>query len=241
MARTVAEIMNRELVSVPEGTSDSVVRRTILGMGITAVPVLDGEGHPTGILSLRDVVDAVTLAAPAQGPVTVIAATATIEDASRLLASTDYHHLVVVDAGGKAVGMVSAVDLLRGLLGIPVRHPAAFPHIDPELGEAWTDDELLAADRLSVAPEGPGVVVLIRGGGRVVESPVWVEACERVHTRLEEILSIPQSDSPALAAILRHRDLRYRAAAIADPERRERVVRALHERIDHLPVPASAQ
>jgi CBS-domain-containing membrane protein len=63
-----------------------------------------------------------------KAPVFSVVSTTPVESAARALAETEYHHLVVVDEeSGKAVGMVSAVDLLRALLHMPVKHPAAFP------------------------------------------------------------------------------------------------------------------
>lgn len=237
MARQVAEVMNRELVSVREGTSAASVQDVVLAMGITAVPVLDDDGRPVGVLSLRDVVSSGSDLPEVSRPAAVVKATSSLESAGQTLVRTDFHHLVVVDDSGKAIGMVSAVDLLRGMLGVPARHPAGFPHLDRELNVSWTDDELLDGDRLSAAPEGPGVIVLLRGGRGATEAPVWVESCARVRTRLEELLNIPQSDTPVLAAILQHRDLRFRAAAVAALAQRERVVALLHERIDHAPLP----
>ena len=240
MARTVAEVMNREIASAREDTSPASIRDLVLAMGITAVPVLDGDGRPTGMLSLRDIVASGGSPPPAPRPAVVVMATASLEAAGEILARTDYHHLAVVDDRGRAIGMVSAADLLRGLLGIPARHPAAFPHLDRELNVTWTDDELLEQDRLSAAPEGAGVIVLLHGGRGVAEVPVWVESCARVHTRLEELLFIPQADTPALAAILKQGHLRFRAAAVVDPARRDRVLATLRERIDHAPLPQHA-
>lgn len=237
MARTVAEVMNREMVSAREDTSPASIRDLVLAMGITAVPVLDGDGRPVGVLSLRDLVSANGEPPRMSRPAAVVKATASLELAGETLARTDYHHLVVVDDDGRAIGMVSAVDLLRGLLGVPARHTAAFPHLDRELGVSWTDDDLLASDHLDAAPEGAGVIVLLRGGRGAAETPVWVESCRRVRTRLEELLSIPQDDMPALAAILAHGHLRFRAAAVVDAALRDRVLGLLHERVDHAPLP----
>ena len=135
MARTVAEVMNRELLYLAEGARTELAREPILSFGITAVPVLDEEGRPVAMVSLRDLLGS----APAPkggGPVVSVQSTATLEEAAATLASTDFHHLVVVDARGRAVGMVSSVDLLRGLLGLPMRHPAAFPAFGRRTGAA---------------------------------------------------------------------------------------------------------
>ncbi len=240
MARTVAEVMNRELVSARLDTDPRSLRHLILAMGITGVPVLDEDHRPLGELALRDLVDPVEESPPVSRPAAVIPASASLESAGEALARTESHHLVVVDPAGKAIGMVSAVDVLRGLLGIPARHPAGFPHFDGELGVSWTDDTVLALENLDEAPEGAGVIVLVRGGRGLVETPVWAEASLRVRTRLEELLSIPQDDAPALAAILARGGLRFRSASVPDAARRERVVATLRERLGHAPLPEAA-
>lgn len=239
MARLVSEVMNPELVAAPEGMSIDIVRDLVLALGITAVPILDSERHPRGVLSLRDMLDGGSVRAASARPPVTVRDTDTVDDAAVALARTDLHHMVVIDAEGRAVGMVSAVDLLRGLTGVPARHPAGFPHLDPQLRVSWTDDESLDLDRLGLAPEGAGVLVLVRGGKGRREQPVWAEGCERVRTRLEELLTIPQTDEPSLAALLEQRGLRYRAASVPNESRRAAVVRALRERLEHLPLPAS--
>lgn len=242
MARIVSEVMNRELIAAGASADVDALRDLIIAMGITAVPVLDRERRPVGVLSLRDVLTSSPKAnPPVSGPAATVSEHASLEEAGKALAQTDYHHLVVVDAAGRAVGMLSALDVLRGLLGVPARHPAAFPHFDKQLGVSWSDDVLLAGDRIGSAPEGAGVIVLVRGGRGATEAPVWAEGCERIRTRLEELLSIPQGDTPALAALLSHGKLRYRTASVPDAARRTRITETLRERIGHLPLPASAR
>ncbi len=127
MKRTVADIMNRDLLYLAEGTRAELAREPILAFGVTAVPVLDEEGRPVGIVSLRDLL---TGDAPrkATSPAFSLVSTTTVESAARALVETDYHHLVVIDEeSGRAVGMVSSVDLLRAMLDMPARHPKAFP------------------------------------------------------------------------------------------------------------------
>ncbi len=129
MATTVREIMNAKLLYIRDGDRLSLARKHILRFGVTAVPVLDETHRPVGIVSLRDLErdheqggDPVT----AGGDVCTVKDSDPIEVAARRLADTDFHHLVVVDEKGVAVGMVSAVDFLRAMLGVPARHPKAF-------------------------------------------------------------------------------------------------------------------
>jgi CBS-domain-containing membrane protein len=125
MPLTVADIMNRKLLYISEGDRLSLARGKIIEFGITAVPVLDEDHRPVGIVSLRDLGndgDRVR----ASSPVRVVRGGATVEDGARALAEYDLHHLVVVDDAGVAIGMVSAVDFVRALVGAPATHPRAF-------------------------------------------------------------------------------------------------------------------
>jgi CBS domain-containing protein len=124
-AKTVSEIMNAKLLYIGERDRLALARRYILQFGVTAVPVLDDEHRPVGVVSLRDI-DRNPDDVQPSSTVATVKDTDTVEDAARYLASTDYHHLVVVDAKGVAVGMVSAVDFLRSLLAMDPRHPTAF-------------------------------------------------------------------------------------------------------------------
>jgi hypothetical protein len=157
-------------------------------------------------------------------PPVVIDQTASIADAGKLLSNLGLHRLIVVDQAGTLVGMVSAVDILRGLLGLPASHPTAFPHYDDKTGLTWTDDTPLETDRLSVAPDGPGLLVLVHGGRGLPERVVWTESCVNVFNRLTDLLSRPQLDNAHLAKILELRPLRFRAAALG------RVARPPHSR-----------
>lgn len=121
----VREIMNPRLLYVCDGDRTTLVRAQILKFGVTGVPVLDEAHRPVGFISLRDLADddeRVHVSCPA----VTVRDTETIEEAAKRLAASTLHHLVVVDAGGVAVGMVSALDLLRALAGVPSQHPARF-------------------------------------------------------------------------------------------------------------------
>jgi CBS-domain-containing membrane protein len=126
--KTVHDIMNPKLLYIGENDRPSLARRHILEFGITAVPVLDETHRPVGVVSLRDL-DHDGDVARSSGTVCTVKDTDTVEEAARKLADTEYHHLVVVDAKGIAVGMVSAVDFLRALLGLEPRHPKAFDRV----------------------------------------------------------------------------------------------------------------
>ena len=232
--------MNRELFAIrPEEKAEPVLE-AILEFGITAVPVLDATRKPVGVVSLRDLVRKDRRSRRMTTPAATVAEGASIPDAGRALVAANVHHLVVVDEAGRATGMLSAMDVVRGLLGIPAQHPRSFPHRDERFGVTWTDDRELRAESAADAPNAAGVLVLSEGGLGRVESVVWAESCGNMRARVDELLGIPQTDSPLLAKILARSDLRYRCAVVPDRDRAAVIAAALSEVASHLPLPSSS-
>jgi CBS domain-containing protein len=240
MAATVREIMNGELFWVGPETTASETLHGILALGITGAPVVDEHRRPLGMVSLRDLArqkDGTPVSCLMNVPAAVVSSAASISEAGRRLAETGYHRLVVVDGDQRAVGVVSALDVVRALLGRPVVHPAPFPHYDRETDLTWTDDTAMELGRLEAAPAGPGLLALIYGGAFVPERIVWVESCDDVRARLRQMLTLPQE--PGLAAWLNRRPLRFRAAPLADRRRRRRELERLWRRADPPRPPAA--
>jgi CBS domain-containing protein len=130
MNKTVRDFMNPELVYLSEGQREEFALGPILALGITAVPVLDEDHRPVGIVSLRDLVDDHRGGARTTEPVETIAIDCTIDAAAVALTDADVHHLVVVDGDGRAAGMLSAVDVVRAFLGIAPKHPRSIGAMD---------------------------------------------------------------------------------------------------------------
>lgn len=123
---TVAEIMNPKLLYIGDEERVALARRHLIEFGVFAVPVLDDTHRPVGVVSLRDLArDAGDRLEPS-GAVATIKASESIDEGAKRLAGGEFHHLVVVDDMGVAVGMVTSLDFLRALLGLPPRHPDAF-------------------------------------------------------------------------------------------------------------------
>lgn len=218
MAQRVDEVMNREVFALHPGNSVQRAREAILALGITAAPVVDDDGKPVGMISLRDLVTerrGDTVGERASQYTVCVRANDPIEHAARLLAETRFHHLPVVDAAGRVVGFVSALDLLAGMLGLPASHPAAFPHVDERTGLVWTDDRPLGYEHVEAAPDGPGVLVLRTANAGQPDRVVWVESAANVRRRLLELIAKPPvGDAP----------LRFRAARVEDAGVRELAV-----------------
>jgi hypothetical protein len=242
MALRVSEIMNGELFSVGKEDPVDTALRAILLLGITGVPVLDEDGKPLGLVSLRDLVadkPGTTVGERMTQPPATVPAEARIGAAARILARTRYHRLIVVGNDGRAVGMVSSLDIVRGLLGLPAPHPASFPHLDRETGLSWTDEMTLDADHIPTAPGGPGVLVLYHGGPGVPERAVCAEAPEDIRRRLTEMLTEAQAER--LAPSLKYDGIRFRAASVPDAtERAEALAAARRQMAAEPPGPSFA-
>jgi hypothetical protein len=174
-------------------------------------------------------------------PVVSVRSTASIEEAARLIAETGYHRLPVIDETGSAVGVVSALDVLRGMIGVPAPHPAQFPHYDAEHGLVWTDDVPLEPERVDSAPDAPGVLLLVAGGAGMTDHVVWAEAARNLRRRLIDLVSLPQTGKPDLVRVLERPTLRFRAAAVHDPDRATAIARAMGREAKGPGFPAGAE
>lgn len=235
MAKYVHEIVNPELFSVSPADFVSNVLVGILAMRITAVPVLSDDRRPVGVVSLRDLWDHDeddAVGDRMSQPVHVVSKDAEISEAGRLMAELDVHHLVSVDEEGRAVGVVSSLDVVRAVLGLPVRHPDTFPHVDRD-GLAWTNLTILDLDHAAVAPDCPGLLVLIHSEAGRPELPVWAEAADNLQARVKEMLSVPQTATPDLARLveLELPHLRFRAAPVVDSAKRARGLQVAREQV----------
>ena len=245
MAKSVHEIMNRELFSLRMDDDAADALGYILALGITAAPILDDQQHPVGVVSFRDLLPhraGAKVSERMTSPAITVTEHTSIEQAATLVAERGVHRVVVVDEHGAAVGVASTIDLIAGLLGLPAKHPDTFPHYDRSRGITWTDDTLLDMDRVSAAPDGPGVLVLVAGGKNKPERPVWCEASTNVRTRLFDLLSRPQDENAELARVMElyHGGIRFRASAIASADARSRVAESVMSEVRALPAPAGA-
>jgi CBS domain-containing protein len=240
MSRCIEEIMNRELLAVVPETPAQAIRELMRTFSIGAVPVVDDQRRPIGMVTAVAVLDGSGTAADRMSrPAMCIEGSTAIEVAARRLALADVHHVVVVDSAGVAVGIVSVLDVLRAMLGISAHHPAAFPHWDAATQSSWTDEWPLDEAHASQAPDGAGVLVLVRGLIGETDAVVWVEACANVRNRIETLTALASSGEPALARLLERHDLRFRAAAVRNEEDRERITYGLRSDLEHRPPPGA--
>lgn len=121
--RTVSDVMTVHVHVANASTPFKLLARLIAENKVGAIPIVDQQGVPIGIVSETDLLttDRWQKHAKADGiaasaimtpvPITVGSGTSLIE-AARLMRERSVRHLVVVDERGGIVGIVSRTDLL---------------------------------------------------------------------------------------------------------------------------------
>jgi CBS domain-containing protein len=248
MARTVAEVMNPELFSVPPDADVRTALGSLLAFGVTGAPVTDADGRPVGVVSQTDLLDTARASAavaavydeeagrrPVRGlmtrPAFTVARATTLDAAGRIMAEHGVHRLVVVDEQGRAAGVVTPLDLLRGLLGLPAPHPATFPHLDAELQIAWSDEYALEPETIEkVVPDAPGVYVLVRGAAGEPDHVFFAGQSNDLLARMLDVVGTTHRAGSFLDRWLGAGHARFRYAVLTDPERRGAALRRLAAR-----------
>lgn len=238
MALLVDEVMNRELFSTRPDELAHELTNYFSILGINSSPVLGADGALLGMISLRDLSVGEWNARVQdlmRAPVVTVAAKSSIEEAARLMSETGFHRLPVVDSQQRVVGIVSSLDVLRGLIGMPARHPETFPHYDQETGLIWSDDMPLEFDRVEAAPRAPGLIAIVSGGVGKQERVVWAEMTHSIRDRVIDIFSLPQENHPSLWYWMQKPPLRFRFASLEDETIGRRVVDKLQREAGLVP------
>lgn len=231
----VQQIMSRPVFGCAPGEPASDALEYLQMLNIHAAPVLEeATGRPIGIVTVSDLLGDLTRATVGDRmsePVLFVVEGTPISRAAEVIVATGYHHLVVVDDRERAVGFLSAVDVLRAVMDPPADEPML-----PGLTELeWTAVERLSDPGLSAAPEGPGVLVLMRADHGHTPTITWAETCDSVQGRL---LDLRENPPPRLARLLESDRLRYRAASVPDPAARRRVLQRILAHAAHADAPA---
>lgn len=112
----VAELMTKRVLTTEPHVSIDHVRGMLDKNKVGAIPVVDTEGHPVGIVSASDLVTHQKGGAPVSSVMTEKVVTVPEYDdvsiAARIMRNKKIHR-VVVTRERKVVGIISAFDLLR--------------------------------------------------------------------------------------------------------------------------------
>ncbi|MER5770576.1 CBS domain-containing protein [Streptomyces sp. NPDC001985] len=185
--RRVADLMTPTAVSVQRGTAFKEIARLLDEYGITAVPVVDEDERPVGVVSEADLLrrqTSRTTASTAEGlmssPAIVAEPQWSVVRAARVMEEYRIKRLPVVDGSGRLTGVVSRSDLLQ-----------LFLRRDRAIQEEILEDVLTRTLGLS-----PSALTVDVADGRVTLSgtvdhrsvlPVFVRLCESVDGVVEVV------------------------------------------------------
>ena len=116
MSVKVEELMTRSVITAQPHHSVEHVRGMLKHNAISAVPVVDSDGHPVGIVSSTDLVEELKPGSPISHIMTENVYTVPQYDDTSIAARVMRNHRihrVVVTHEQKVVGVLSAFDLLK--------------------------------------------------------------------------------------------------------------------------------
>ena len=226
--KTAADVMNRTGFFAKPSDTIAVLVREMGERGLGSIVVLDRKARPLGVATSAEVeccYDVDELIERLRKPAVCMDQHTDLDMAARTLALHPSSCLVLVDASGAAVGMLTPLELLRGVLGVTAAHGGAPLH-DRDVN--WEQAELLELSAAHRAPDAPGIILLSPGLDSTAKRVVWAEATENMRERLDQMLRSPQQD-PRLESIIEAypRYVRFRCLTIHDAGLREQLANAL--------------
>ncbi|MFE0514602.1 CBS domain-containing protein [Streptomyces sp. NPDC058964] len=118
--RSVVDLMTPTVVSVQPGTSFMEIAHLLDEYGITAVPVIDDEGRPVGVVSAADLLRSQTSAGGGGTARDLMTSPAVVAErgwnavrAARTMDRRKVKRLPVVDDDGRLIGVISRSDLVQ--------------------------------------------------------------------------------------------------------------------------------
>ncbi|MEW2490658.1 CBS domain-containing protein [Streptomyces sp. NPDC048411] len=178
--RSVADLMTPTAVSVQRGTAFKEITRLLDEFDITAVPVLDDDRHPVGIVSEADLLRRHNAGSGTPTAVDLMSSPAitarpdwSAVRAARVMEKHRVKRLPVVDADDRLIGIVARSDLLQ-----------LFLRRDHAIQEEILEDVLTGALRLSpsalTVEVADGLVTLSGTVPRRSLLPVILRMCQSV-------------------------------------------------------------
>ncbi|MGG2460983.1 CBS domain-containing protein [Streptomyces sp. RGM 3693] len=185
--RRVADLMTPNAVTVQRGTLFREIARLLDEYDITAVPVVDDEGRPVGVVSEADLLrrqlskaGAATAGAIMTSPAVVARPEWSVVEAARTMEHRRVKRLPVVDDTGRLIGVISRSDLVQLFL----RRDRA---IQEEILEEVLTRTLGVAPSAVTVDVADGTVTLIGVLERKSLVPIAVRLCESVDGVIEVI------------------------------------------------------
>ncbi|MFE6740420.1 CBS domain-containing protein [Streptomyces tubercidicus] len=203
--RTVADLMTPEAVVVQRGTTFKEIARLLDEYDITAVPVLDEDGQPVGVVSEADLLrrqiaklGATSAEAIMTSPAVVARPEWSVVEAAKTMEKKKVKRLPVVDDSGRLIGVISRSDLVQLFL----RRDRA---IQEEVLEEVLTRTLGVAPSAVTVDVSDGHVTLTGSLERKSLLPIAVRLCESVDGVVEVVdrlsylrddTATPRQDAP---------------------------------------------
>ncbi|MEW9521712.1 CBS domain-containing protein [Streptomyces tubercidicus] len=203
--RTVADLMTPEAVVVQRGTPFKEIARLLDEYDITAVPVLDEDDQPVGVVSEADLLrrqiaklGATTAEAIMTSPAVVARPEWSVVEAAKTMEKKKVKRLPVVDDSGRLIGVISRSDLVQLFL----RRDRA---IQEEVLEEVLTRTLGVAPSAVTVEVSDGHVTLTGSLERKSLLPIAVRLCESVDGVVEVVdrlsylrddTATPRQDAP---------------------------------------------
>jgi CBS domain-containing protein len=119
LARNVSDVMTTRVHTASPLTPFKVVMRLIVENRVSAIPIVDQQGVPVGVVSESDLLLKVggrVASDVMTSPAITVALHTGVGEAARSMREKNVRRLVVVDQRGRIAGIVSRSDLLKALL-----------------------------------------------------------------------------------------------------------------------------
>ncbi|ANZ14211.1 CBS domain-containing protein [Streptomyces noursei] len=185
--RRVADLMTPNAVTVQRGTLFREIARLLDEYDITAVPVVDDDGRPVGVVSEADLLrrqlskaGAANAEAIMTSPAVVARPEWSVVEAARTMEQRKVKRLPVIDDGGRLIGVISRSDLVQLFL----RRDRA---IQEEILEEVLTRTLGVAPSAVTVAVADGTVTLTGTLDRKSLIPIAVRLCESVDGVIEVI------------------------------------------------------
>ncbi|MEU8619525.1 CBS domain-containing protein [Streptomyces sp. NPDC048623] len=197
--RSVADLMTPTAIAVQPGTPFKEIARLLDEYGITAMPVVDAENRPVGVVSEADLLrrhtakdGPSTAEAMMSSPAVTARPSWTAVEAARHMERNRVKRLPVVDADGRLIGVLSRSDLIQ-----------LFLRRDRAIQEEIVEDVVTRILRLSPASlhvdVAEGRVTLTGTLPRRSMTPIFVRLCEDVDGVVEVVDRLTYEDQPGAA------------------------------------------
>jgi CBS-domain-containing membrane protein len=198
MPTRVQDVMTIEVVVAHPTTPVKQVADLLAGHGLSALPVIDGQGRVLGVVSETDLFGdsqrpaggpvATTAGEVMTSPAVTVSPHATLTEAARRMQADGLKRLPVVAASGRLIGIVSRADLLRPLV-------RADEHISRDV-EELLERKLLVAAGVEVEVRD-GIVTLTGQLERRSLIPILVGLTDRIEgvVRVEDWLTFAYDDT----------------------------------------------